>query len=161
MRKLIDLIIESYKINLSTFKIHCATQDKRSEVQHPLEAFFDGNFKEWQEDQSRRYFQCNEILSLIHFKEIHLKDKWLFAGIYKVLGEPQQRTKNEKIRYQYSTQEVADPEDLTGRVVVQFQKSFRFCYLIGEKHIDKLLISEIRNQRMSVYDFPRDQGKFI
>jgi hypothetical protein len=44
---LMDLIKLS-GVTLSDFKIHCATGKK---FDHPLDAFFDGKFKEWQEHQ--------------------------------------------------------------------------------------------------------------
>ena len=69
MIKLTDLIRLS-GITLGHYKIHCATGKKTS----PLEAFFEGKFKEWQESQNQRNFQCDQILSLIH---IH-RNKWLF-----------------------------------------------------------------------------------
>lgn len=77
MIKLLDLIYLN-GISLGHFKIHCATGKKTS----PLEAFFDGTFKEWQEFQNQQSFQCDEILSLIHIG----KNRWLFAGVYAVLG---------------------------------------------------------------------------
>jgi len=64
-------------VPLGKFKIHCATGKNPT----PLEAFFDGNFKEWQEHQNQRNFNCEKIVSLIFLHG----DKWLFAGIYTVL----------------------------------------------------------------------------
>ena len=121
MIKLIDLINLS-GVSLSNFKIHCGT----GKINPPLEAFFDGKFKEWQEYQNQKNFQCDEVLSLIHLS----LDKWLFAGVYKVL-DVEQRTKRGKTWYEYSTQEVPGLEHLTGRAIVKFQKNFRASYLIG------------------------------
>jgi len=45
-------------------------------------------------------------------------------------------------------------EHLTGRLVIQFRKRFIASHLIGTKYIDKLLVSEIREKRMRVSDFP-------
>lgn len=61
MLKLCD-IIRLAGISLSNFKIHCAT----GEGSRPLEAFFDGSWKEWQERQSKKNFECDHTLSLIH-----------------------------------------------------------------------------------------------
>jgi len=145
MLKLIDLIKLSghYPRN---FKIHCAVA--KGEFP-PLEAFFDGKFKEWQEYQTRRNFQCDEILSLIQLKN----DSWLFAGIFNVNGEPVEK-KNKESYYLYSTTEVKGLEGLTGRAIVAFEKGFRASYLIGAKYCDKLIVSELREQRMSIGDFP-------
>jgi len=132
-------------ITLGQFKIHCATGNNPT----PLEAYFDGKFKDWQERQNQRNFECDSIVALIALDG----DRWLFAGIYAVRGVKQRR-KRGKIWFQYSTEEVPGLEHLTGRAVVRFQKKFRASYLRGEKYGDRLLVSEIRDQRMSVGDFP-------
>lgn len=144
MIKLIDLL-KIAGIYLNIYKIHCASSKEDS----PLEAFFAGRFKGWQEHQNQQNFKCDEILSLIHLQE----DRWLFAGIYHVLGV-KHRKDGEKNWFEYGTKEMAGLEHLTGRVVVQFRKDFIASHLIGTKYIDKLLVSEIREKRMRVSDFP-------
>jgi len=144
MIKLIDLINLS-GFTLGHYKIHCATGKKTS----PLEAFFDGKFKEWQESQNQRNFQCDQILSLIHLG----KDKWLFAGIYSVHGF-KERKEGKRIRYYYSTNELKGFEHLVGHAIIKFEKKFRASYLVGKKHSDNLMVAEIRDQRMSVGEFP-------
>jgi hypothetical protein len=144
MIKLIDLL-RIAGVYLNSFKIHCAT----GKEDPPLDAFFEGRFKAWQEYQNQQNFRCDEIISLIHLKD----DKWLFAGIYQVLGV-KHRKKGDKNWYEYGTKEVAGLDHLTGRLVVQFRKRFIAAYLIGPKYIDKLLVSEIRDKRMRVADFP-------
>jgi hypothetical protein len=144
MIKLIDLLKIS-GVYLNSYKIHCATGKDDS----PLEAFFEGCFKSWQEHQSQQNFRCDEIISLIHLQD----DKWLFVGIYHVLGV-KHRKEGEKTWYEYGTKEMSGLDHLTGRVVVQFRKRFIASYLIGLKYIDKLLVSEIREKRMRVSDFP-------
>ena len=144
MIKLID-IIDLSGCRLSNFKIHCATGSNPT----PLEAFFDGKFKEWQEYQNKRNFQCDEILSLIHLQN----NKWLFAGIFKVNGV-REKKRSGKTWYEYSTTEIKGLEHLTGRAIIEFKKNFRASYLIGTKHSVKLILSELRDQRMSIGDFP-------
>jgi len=147
MLKLLDIIdlLGISRTSLGKFKVHCATGKNPP----PLEAFFDGKFKEWQEYQNHPNFQCDKILSLIHLR----KDRWLFAGIYDVLGVKKHK-KGKKTWFKYSTKEIRRLENLTGRVIVQFEKKFRASYLIGKKYYDKLVVLEIRDQRMSVGDFP-------
>ena len=77
MIKLMDLISLA-EVEIGKFKIHCATGENPT----PLEAFYEGTFKEWQEHQNQRNFQCDHIVSLIYLGGTD----WLFAGIYKVLG---------------------------------------------------------------------------
>lgn len=154
MIKLMDLISLS-GVRLSIFKIHLATGKDIP----PLDAFFDGKFKEWQELQNKRNFQCNEIVSLIHLGGV----KWLFAGAYAVegikplkKGEPDIFHPNGVPRscFKYSTRELDGLEHLTGHVILRYERKFRAAYLIGKKHCDNLVICEIREQKMSVGEFP-------
>lgn len=144
MIKLIDLLKIS-GVHLTSYKIHCAA----GKDDPPLEAFFEGRFKTWQEHQNQQNFRCDEIISLIHLQE----DKWLFAGIYQVLGVKHRR-QGKKSWFEYGTKKVAGLDHLTGRVVVQFRKHFIAAHLIGTKYIDQLLVAEIRDKRMRVSDFP-------
>jgi hypothetical protein len=144
MIKLID-VLRIAGVHLNSYKIHCAT----GKEDPPLEAFFEGRFKAWQEYQNQQNFKCDEIISLIHLHH----DKWLFAGIFQVLGV-KHRKDGEKSWYEYGTKPFDGLDHLVGRVVVQFHKRFIAAYLIGPKYIDKLLVSEIRDKRMQVADFP-------
>lgn len=144
MIKFIDLL-KITGVYLNSYKIHCAAGKDES----PLEAFFEGRFKAWQEQQNQQNFRCDEIISLIHLQD----DKWLFAGIYQVLGV-KHRKDGDKSWFEYGTKEIAGLDHLTGRIVIQFRKRFIASHLIGTKYIDKLLVSEIREKRMRVWDFP-------
>lgn len=149
MIKLIDLIeLAGIKLRDSKFKIHCATGSNPT----PLEAFFDGKFRQWQERQNKKNFECKYILSLIHLEG----DRWLFAGVYAVEGKPKYGSwKGEsKPCYQYSTQEIDRLAHLTGKAIVQFKRTFRASYLRGTKYADNLFIIELRDQRMTIGDFP-------
>jgi hypothetical protein len=144
MIKLMDLL-KIAGIYLNSFKIHCASGREDA----PLQAFFEGRFKGWQEHQNQQNFRCDEIISLIHLHQ----DRWLFAGIYQVLGV-KHRKDQDKSWFEYGTKEMPGLDHLTGRVVVQFRKDFIASHLIGTKYIDKLVVSEIRERRMRVEDFP-------
>jgi hypothetical protein len=132
-------------IKLYDYKIHCATGKQWS----PLEAFFEGKFKQWQESQNQKNFQCKHILSLIHLSD----NRWLFVGIYKVKGVKPYRRKG-KERFMYSTQEMKGLDHLTGKAIIQFQKTFRASYLRGPKYEDQLMLVGLRDQRMTIGDFP-------
>lgn len=147
MLKLIDLI-KLFGIELHNFKIHCAKPDD-NEKMTPNEAFFDGTFRQWQERQSRKNFECEHILSLIHLE----KDQWLFAGVYVVDDVKPGSWKNTPC-CQYTTHEVTGLEDLTGKAIVQFKQTSRAPYLWGTELINNLLVVELRNQRMTIGDFP-------
>ena len=56
-------------LNLENYKVHLATGLEYA----PLTAFFEGKFKEWQADQSRKNFECDMVIGLIELD----KYKWL------------------------------------------------------------------------------------
>ena len=144
MIKLIDLI-RLAGITIGKYKIHCATGSNPT----PLEEFYDGKFKEWQEYQNQRNFSCDHIISLIHIGG----SDWLFAGIYKVNGCIL-KSNNEKSWFEYSTSELSGLEHLVGRAVIGFNKNFRASYLNGERYVDQLIVKEIKPERQSIGDFP-------
>lgn len=144
MIKIMDLI-RLARVDLGTFKIHCATGSNPT----PLEAFLDGMFKQWQEYQNQKNFQCDHILSLIHLGN----SRWLFAGVYRVDGVTL-RTKGKKSWYQYRTTEIDGLGHLTGRAIIHFEKNFRASYLRGPKFTDQLVVAAICDRRMSIGDFP-------
>jgi hypothetical protein len=144
MLNLCDLIGLA-KIQLGRFKIHCAT----GSLDSPLLAFFEGRFKEWQEHQTRRNFECEKIVSLIH----RHSDKWLFAGVWSVQGVTT-KADGKKSWFQYSISEVPGIDHLAGRVIVSFSRSFRQSYLQGSRYSDRLTVSQILEERMSMRDFP-------
>ena len=144
MIKFID-IISMAGVKLYDYKIHCAT----GKDWPPLEAFFDGQFKLWQEHQTKKNFQCKHVLSLIHLENDH----WLFSGVYKVKGVRPRRSKG-KNYFMYSTQEVKGLGHLTGKAIIQFDKNFRASYLLSHKFEDQLILVELREERMTIGDFP-------
>ena len=144
MLRLIDTITLA-GIELVDWKIHCATGVASS----PLDAFFAGTFEQWQGEQNNKNFECQQILSLIHLGNT----RWLFAGAYEVLGRSDGRP-GFPSGYTYATREVGGLEHLAGRAIVHFEKTFRASYLKGPKFADRILISAILDQRMSIRDFP-------
>jgi hypothetical protein len=156
--RLIDLIKLAGFSLASDYKIHCATKSKEAadSDDSPLDAFLNGNFKEWQEDQNQQNFKCNQILSLIHLRA----DRWLFGGVYSVEGV-NPRTSGFKPGYQYVTSEPRGLEHLVGRAIIRFDKKFRASYLRGSSYGVELMVSEIRDERMSVGDFPGYNGVLI
>lgn len=144
MIKLIDLI-RLAEVPLEKFKIHCATGVNPT----PLEAFYDGEFKKWQEYQCNQNFKCDHIISLIHLGGTD----WLFAGVYEV-HDVQSRSDKHTSWFEYETSEVPGLEHLTGRAIILFNKDFRASYLKGERFIDFLTVKEIKPERLSIGDFP-------
>ena len=141
MLTLID-ILKAKALLQENYKIHLATGKNPT----PQEAFLEGHFKEWQEEQNSKNFQCEYILSLIGLDN----DKWLFAGIYKVLGV----TRGTKTPYLYQTELVPGQDDLVGRIVVRYKCPSRASYIWGHKYGKYLDIFEMRSTRLSIGDFP-------
>jgi hypothetical protein len=149
---IISQLIPFLNENKVNVKIHCATGNT-DEGNSKLEAFFafsKDKFKEWQEDQTRKNFEKDYILSLIYIN----KNEWLFAGIYQSLDVEQVTDENDKIRYKYRTQLLENGNEFIGKLVISFEKDFRASYLLLEKHIDNLLICEIKKTEYKFEPFP-------
>lgn len=144
MINLLDLL-KIKSISLENYKIHLATTSG-GEVLTPYDAFISGSFKRWQEGQNKKNFECGFILSLVSIGS----DKWVFAGVYKVLGV----TKGIDPPYLYHTELLPDQEDLIGKVIVKYKRQFRQAYLSGPKYSDILEVFEIRPEKLSIKKFP-------
>lgn len=145
--KLINfLLANEVPLDLKGYKVHLATVVNG--IDSPLQAFFDGMFQEWQEWQTRRNFECTHVVGLIKLSE---RNKWLFAGVYKVLGYT---WLEESQRYKYSTELVPGHDEWIGRVIVDHQREGRASYLNGKEDGGLFTLSEIREKRMSIEEFP-------
>ena len=150
MLKLVDLIEQS-GVALGEFKFHCAIDNKRSQWR-PLQEFFAGRFEVGQSQQSQKNFDCDNVVSLINLSSSR---RWLFVGAYRVDGvRPATRWNG----FIYSLKRIGGLEHLDGRAIIEFPKTFRASYLVGQKYRDSLLISWIREEKMSVADFPGFNG---
>ncbi len=124
-------------------KIHLACWNGE---EHPIDVFYAGRFQSWQEWQTRRNFQCSHVLSLIDLGQ----GSWLFAGIFRILDcQPHPEAAG---HFLYSTEPIADPSDLIGRVIVAHQRT-RQSYVWCKPEM-QLPIVEIRRERMTIADFP-------
>lgn len=141
MLNLVDLL-KVKGIQFENYKIHLATGVDFP----PLDAFLAGTFKEWQEGQNQKNFQCDFILSLISVEG----DKWVFAGIYKVLGVTAGITQP----YLYQTELLLNQDDLIGKVIVRYKRPSRASYIWGHKYAKYLEVFEIRSEPLSIEQFP-------
>lgn len=130
-------------INIENFKIHLASGSIQNS---PLEAFYNNTFKEWQEWQTKRNFQCDMIISLIHIGS----DKWLFAGVYKILDY----NKISEDHFDYSTQLLQGQDEIIGRLIVKHRRQGRASYLWGKSISNQFRIVEIKEKRLTVEEFP-------
>ncbi len=143
--KLVDfLLANQVPLDLKNYKLHLATSD----IDPPLDAFFAGWFQEWQEWQRQRNWPCNHIVSLIKLPE---RNKWLFAGVYKVLGHD---WLEEKKLYRYKTELVTGHEMWIGRLVVHHERGGRAAYLWGHEDGSAFTLSEIREKKLTIEEFP-------
>lgn len=139
-------LIELSGIKLTDYKIHCATGKPPNS---PLDAFFEGTFQQWQERQNQLNFQCDQVIGLINLAPA----RWLFAGLYRVLGHKSGCPDN-PTGFTYQTEQVTGLEHLDGRAVIHFDKKFRASYLRGPKYADQLVLDSLRSTRMTIGDFP-------
>ena len=149
---IISQLIPFLNENKKNVKIHCAIGNTERGYSK-LEAFFvfsKGKFKEWQEEQTKRNFEKNYILSLIYIT----KNEWLFAGIYQSLDVKQFTNEHGKIRYRYKTKLLENGKEFIGKLIVSFEKDFRASYLLLENHLDDLLLSEIKKTEYRFEPFP-------
>ncbi len=151
---MLDLItfLQAHKLPITTapktLKIHLASHDS---IEHPLDVFKAGKFKEWQENQSKKYFECPQAIGLIDFSQEGGKHSWLFAGVYRVLGvQPHPIYSG---NFLYSTELLPDQDDLIGRVVVHHKRSGQASYLWYTPHM-QLTVQEFRAKRDSLTSFP-------
>lgn len=138
-------LVDILKINgipLRNWKIHLATGSNPT----PLEAYYQGRFKEWQEEQSKKNFQCEMVVGLI---QLHA-GQWLFGGVYRILGVG----KGTKTPYLYRTELLLGQEELIGRVIVRYKRDFRASYIKGHRFGHLLEVAEIKPQRITIEPFP-------
>jgi hypothetical protein len=140
MIRLIDLL-KAQGIELRHYKIHLATSSSSS----PLDAYLEGTFKEWQERQNAKNFECEMVIALIQ----RGGDRWLFGGVYRILGVEKGAT----LPFQYKTELIPGQEDLLGRVVVRFRRQFRASYVWGETYGHQLEVAEILDSPFSIEEF--------
>lgn len=144
MLKLIDLFPELLG-DLSSYKVHMAISSRNEN--NPLHAFFRGEFKQWQEWQTKKNFERPYILSFINYQSTN----WLYAGVYKSKSSIYFE---EDSHYEYNTELTDIRKDLIGRLVISFDKNFRASYLLLENHFDEFYISELMKERLTIQPFP-------
>lgn len=128
------------------YKIHLASWNGWED---PLRVFLEGRFDDWQSWQTRKNFERDYILSLVNLPQ---PNKWLFAGVYRQTGcRPPEAGSN---LYRYETELLDEFADLIGRLVVIFSRPGRSSYLKAERWADSLLVSELREARMTIEAFP-------
>jgi len=140
MIRLID-ILKAQGVALGQYRIHLATGGPPP----PLEAYLQGKFKEWQERQKAKNFECETVVGLIH----RGGDRWLFCGVYRIVGVH----KGVSNPFQYETELLPGQGDLVGRVIIKFKREFRASYIWGREYGDQPEVAEILDSPLSVERF--------
>lgn len=129
----------------SRCKIHLATTGR--DGRDPLDIYCEGRFQKWQEHQHKRNFERAFIVSLIRMPA---ENTWLFAGIHTSENCVEQADGD---GFMYSTNEVAEFSELTGRLVVTFARPGRQSYLLAENWINEIRMKEIFPKKLSIKPF--------
>jgi hypothetical protein len=135
-------LLKTKNIPLDNYKIHLATGRNPT----PLEVFLEGHFKDWQDTQNNKNFECDSVLSLISLEEEH----WLFVGVYRILGV----SVGTNSPYLYQTELLPNQDDLIGKVIVHYKREGRASYIWGHKYGKNLKVNEIKPTRISISEFP-------
>lgn len=121
MLRLVD-VLGIKKEDYSKYKLHFAIGIKNK--REPYEKFLINEFEEWQAEQTNKNFKREYVISLIYYA----KNKWLFAGIYQVNGNPVPYFNGERNLWKYSLTLMDIQKDMIGRIFVTFNKGFRASY---------------------------------
>ena len=136
---------ELLSLNPNEVKVHLAVNSSDG-YDSPLNVFYDGKFKEWQEVQTKKNFQRKYILSIIRYQR---NDLWLFAGVYEVIDVKP----NENGSYQYTSILTKVGNDLIGRLILHYQVTSRAMYRNAETICDSLNLYEIKSVPLCFSDF--------
>lgn len=126
-------------------KIHLATWNG---TENPLEVYFAGDFNDWQQWQTKKNFEREFVVSLIALPE---RNQWLLAGVFRALGN--KRIEDNGL-YQYQLESLSQFDEFAGRLVVEFSRTMRQSYLNAESWYERILLSEIRREKLSIGEFP-------
>ena len=128
------------------YKFHAARWNR---TEQPLDVFVRSR-EEWlgwnmwrnkRDEFNRRY-----IFSLIDF--YHANNIWLFGGIYEVVGRG--NIKN----YSYEIAEIQEYNPYVGRLKVRLEKPSRGRAFLLEKHLGRMVVTEILQEPYSGEAFP-------
>lgn len=126
-------------------KIHLAGWNGSDD---PLDVYLAGEFDEWQSWQSKRNFERSFVVSLISLSR---DSQWLFAGLYDSVGC---EWVEEHGMNRYTLNKRVSASELEGRLIVQFGRTGRQSYLLGEKWSSEIKVVEIRPEKMQIAVFP-------
>lgn len=139
------LALHDPRVTPTTSKVHLACFNGKD---NPLRLYFEGKFDEWQSCQHKRNFGKPFVVSLVQLPE---RNRWLYVGTYAVNGDEWVEAQQQ---YRYATEPVQACAGLGGRLVVDFARSGRASYLLGESFGKRMSVHELRPERMHLEEFP-------
>ncbi|MDO6544683.1 GIY-YIG nuclease family protein [Photobacterium sanguinicancri] len=138
-------IFEILNISSEDTKVHLAGNNGTAD---PLDLFFSGEFKVWQERQNKRNFGRKYILSLIKYSN---DEQWLFGGVYESQGIQDSRDGH----HYYKTTLTNVGQSLIGRLIVSYKRKGRNSYPNGESLVDSAFIHEIKSEPLAFSEFSK------
>lgn len=126
-------------------KVHLASWNGQED---PLRVYLAGGFEEWQSWQTRKNFERPHVVSLIQLPE---RSRWLFAGVYAAGNS---KWHGNKGAFQYKMSALATCSELTGRLVVDYERQGRMPYRLGENCAAAMTVHAIHAEPMLLDEFP-------
>ena len=130
-------------------KVHLATWNGED---NPIDVYLAGEFDEWQCWQTRRNFERKFVVSLISLPG---PDRWLFAGVHN--STTPEWLEDHKL-YRYALTEDQSCKEMNGRLVASFHRPGRQSYLNAENWSQKIFLSEVFSESLSIGEFPGFKG---
>jgi hypothetical protein len=132
-----------FNFDAAEYKIHFACWNG---IEDPLDVYLSGQWKEWQEGQTKRNFERKYIISLI---QLSRRDHWLFVGLYASNGV----VAKDGNLYKYSTSPISKFNSISGRLVLEYKKDYRNSYPYAENVTKQMGVYEIKPQSVAVNEF--------
>ena len=131
-------------VDASSLKVHLACWTGQDD---PLDIFHAGKFAEWQECQGRKNFECSQVIGLVD----KAQGRWLFAGVYEILGCRVNSGRRPPVRYR--TQLLPGQDDWIGRIIVQHNRTGRNSYRVWKPGLELTLLEILRKKEV-MGEFP-------
>ena len=131
-------------------KVHLAVNNG---IDNPIDVFHEGDFPSWQQEQTAKNFECDQVIALISLGD----QRWLFAGVYTSRSRKAHPSK--RGRFLYDLQELLGQKELIGRIVVRWDRkgarsSYRWLESMGPIIVESYSMAEIPFKEFPGWDQP-------